>query len=73
MSDDIPGSLLLSLMLVLHSIFVSEVIIGYMISILSSDSGSSVSGHSEVQFSREEMAEAIKIKEEIQQIGMYFA
>jgi len=39
----------------------------------SSDSGSSVSGHSEVQFSQEEMAEAIKIKEEIQQIGMYFA
>ena len=46
---------------------------GYMISVLSSDSGSSVSGHSEVQFSREEMAEAIKIKEEIQQTGMYFA
>jgi len=39
----------------------------------SSDSGSSVSGHSELQFSREEMAEAIKIKEEIQQTGMYFA
>ena len=70
MSDDIPGSLRLSVLWVLHSILVSEVIVSYMISVLSSDSGSSVSGHSEVQFSQEEMAEAIKIKEEIQQIGM---
>ena len=39
----------------------------------SSDSASSVSSQSDTQWSKAEMADAIRIKEVIQQTGMYFA